>query len=156
MAGVTRYTRSMMALPAEAAKAEVQELSNLDDNPVCKVQFDAEVPCITVIWKRPFTSAQLRFVGERLIDMIRQHKVSKILGDDTALPLIDADDQKWLAENWIPRAAAAGLRVAANKSPEAYFGRLAIERIKEAQRQLTIRSFEQFEQARGWLKGVRA
>lgn len=144
-----------MGPSAEATQAEVQVLSDLQDNPVCRVHFDAEVPCITVIWKRPCTSAQLRYVSERLIDMIRQHKVAKILGDDTALPLIDTDDQKWIAENWIPRAAEAGLRVAANKSPEAYFGRLALENIKEAQRQLTIRSFEQFEQAWRWLKGVR-
>jgi hypothetical protein len=45
--------------------------------------------------------------------------------------------------------------VAANKSPEAYFGRLALEHIKESQGVVTIRSFEQFEQARRWLKGVR-
>ena len=46
--------------------------------------------------------------------------------------------------------------MAANKSPEAYFGRLAVERIKDSQGLVTIRSFEQFEQARRWLKGVRA
>jgi hypothetical protein len=112
---------------AASQHPEVGELlSDLQDNPVCSVRFDADVPCVTVIWKRPATSAQLRFVGERLVELIRQHKVAKILGDDTALPLIEPDDQKWFAEDWFPRAAAAGLKVAANKSPEAYFGRLAL------------------------------
>jgi hypothetical protein len=141
---------------ADAEQAEVRTLlADLQDNPVCTVRFDPDVPCVTVIWKRPATSAQFRFVGDRLVELIRQHKVSKILGDDTALPLIEPDDQKWFAEEWAPRAAAAGLKVAANKSPESYLGRLAVERIKQHQRQLTIRSFEHFEQARRWLKDVR-
>jgi hypothetical protein len=146
-----------MTHSGDAGQSEASELlANLQDNPVCSVQFDAEVPCLTVIWKRPATSAQLRFVSERLLELIRQHKVSKVLGDDTALPLIEDDDQTWFVEDWFPRAAAAGLKVAANKSPEAYFGRLAVERIKDSQGLVTIRSFEQFEQARRWLKGVRA
>jgi hypothetical protein len=140
----------------DAEQAEVRALlADLQDNPVCTVRFDPDVPCVTVIWKRPATSAQLRFVGERLVELIRQHKVAKMLGDDTALPSIDPEDQEWLADDWAPRAAAAGLKVAANKSPESYLGRLSVERFKQRQRQLTIRSFEHFEQARRWLKDVR-
>jgi hypothetical protein len=145
-----------MSCLGKAEQVEARKLlSDLQNNPVCAVRFDADVPCVTVVWKRPATSAQLRFVGERLLELIATHKVSKILGDDTALALIEAEDQRWLVENWFPRAAQAGLKVAANKSPEAYFGRLAIERIKDSQRLVTIRSFEQFEHARRWLKGVR-
>src|SRR5438046_336166 len=85
-----------MTHSGDAGQSEASELlANLRDNPVCSVQFDAEVPCLTVIWKRPATSAQLRFVSERLLELIRQHKVSKVLGDDTALPLIEDDDQGW-------------------------------------------------------------
>src|SRR5690242_14428246 len=104
-----------MSCLGKAEEAEARELlSDLQNNPVCTVRFDADVPCITVVWKRPATSAQLRFVSERLLELIARHKVSKILGDDTALPLIEAEDQKWLVENWFPRAAQAGLKVAAN------------------------------------------
>jgi hypothetical protein len=39
--------------------------------------------------------------------------------------------------------------------PDAYFCRLAAERSKQRRRLLTVRSFEQFEQARRWLKSVR-
>jgi hypothetical protein len=129
--------------------------SDLLDTPVCTVRHDPDASCLTVIWKAPASSAQLRFVGERLLELIQQYKVAKLLGDDTALPLIEPDDQKWFIENWFPRAAAAGLRVAANKSPDAYFGRLAVEHIKDGQGLVTIRSFEHFEQARRWLKYVR-
>lgn len=55
----------------------------------------------------------------------------------------------------MPRAVAAGLKLAANKSPEAYFGRLAVETIKASQSLLAIRSFDHFDEARRWLKNVR-
>jgi hypothetical protein len=124
-------------------------------NPVCSVLFDADLPCLTVIWKRQASSAQLRCLHERLIELLREYKVNKLLGDDTALPSIDPEDQVWIAQDWLPRAVAAGLKLAANKSPEAYFGRLAVETIKASQSLLAMRSFEHFEEAPRWLKNAR-
>ena len=130
-------------------------LSDLENNPVCSVLLDTEVPCLTVVWKRQATSAQLRAVHERLIELLRQYKLNKMLGDDTALPQIEPEDQVWIAHDWMPRAVAAGLKLAANKSPEAYFGRLAVETIKASQSLLAIRSFDHFDEARRWLKNAR-
>jgi hypothetical protein len=130
-------------------------LSDLENNPVCSVLLDADVPCLTVVWKREASSEQLRAVLEKLIELIRQHKISKVLGDDTALPQIQPEDQDWIVRDWMPRAVEAGLKLAANKSPEAYFGRLAVETIKANQSLLAIRSFEHFEEARRWLKNAR-
>lgn len=42
-----------------------ESLSDLENNPVCSVLLDADVPCLTVVWKRQATSAQLRAVHER-------------------------------------------------------------------------------------------
>jgi hypothetical protein len=139
-----------------AETLEARELlSDLQNNPVCSVVVDADVPCLTVVWKREASSAQLRVVLEKVIELIRQHEIHKVLGDDTALPQIKPEDQTWIARDWMPRAVAAGLRLAANKSPEAYFGRLAVETIKASQSLLAIRSFEHFEEARRWLKNAR-
>ena len=132
-----------------------ESLSDLENNPVCSVLLDSEVPCLTVVWKRQATSVQLRALHERLLELLRKHKIHKILGDDTALPLIEPEDQAWIVQDWLPRAVAAGLKLAANKSPEAYFGRLAIEAIKASQSLLAIRSFDHFDEARRWLKNAR-
>jgi hypothetical protein len=134
--------------------AEREPPLDLEDNPVCSVLLDTDVPCLTVIWKRQADSAQLRALLERLLELLYEHKVNKILGDDTALPLIEPEDQAWIAHDWMPRAVTAGLRLAANKSPDAYFGRLAIETIKASQSVLAIRSFDHFEEARRWLKNA--
>ena len=136
--------------------AEAPKLpQNLENNPVCSVLLDADVPCLTVVWKRQATSEQLRALHERLLELLRKHKLNKILGDDTALPQIEPEDQAWIVQDWMPRAVAAGLKLAANKSPEAYFGRLAVETIKASQSLLAIRSFDHFEEARRWLKNAR-
>ena len=54
----------------------------------------------------------------------------------------------------MPRAVAAGLKLAANKSPEAYFGRLAVVTIEASRSLLAIRSFDQFDEAQftAWVK----
>jgi len=143
-----------MAGAGETVEAR-ESLSALENSQVCSVLLDADVPCLTVVWKRQATSEQLRAVHERLLEFLREYKINKILGDDTALPLIEPDDQVWIAHDWMPRAVAAGLKLAANKSPEAYFGRLAVETIKASQSLLAIRSFDRFEEARRWLKNAR-
>jgi hypothetical protein len=139
----------------EGTLGERASLSDLESTPVCSVLLDADVPCLTVVWKRQATSVQLRAVHERLLEFLRTYKLNKILGDDTALPLIEPEDQAWIASDWMPRAVAAGLKLAANKSPEAYVGRLAVETIKASQSLLAIRSFDHFDEARRWLKNAR-
>ena len=94
-----------------------------------------------------------RFIHECLIQMLRQHQASKILGDDTALPTVHADDRTWIVEDWMPRAIAAGLKTTASKSSVAYFGRLSTENIRaQAPGDLTIRFFNSLEDARQWLR----
>jgi hypothetical protein len=58
---------------------------NLADNPIYAVALDDAIPCIRVQWRSYATSTQLRFVHESLIGLIERHRVSNVLGDDTAL-----------------------------------------------------------------------
>lgn len=130
-------------------------LRNIGDNPICCVSYDASVPCLVVVWRGYATSTQLRFVHERILELLEEHRVAKILGDNSGLPTVHADDQKWLIENWMPRAKAAGLRAAAAKQPVSYFGRLAINTLHSAMPAGVIaRSFGQLDDARRWLETV--
>ena len=127
-------------------------LENLGDNPICCVALDASVPCIRVVWKRYATSTQLRFIHERLLRMLEDSRVGKILGDDTQLPMIHAEDQRWIVENWMPRAQTAGLTTVATKRPASYFGQLSVDAVKSvAPEGLAIRTFEDMSQAQAWL-----
>ena len=141
--------RRLVAAEASDGLALSMDLRN---NPICSVSFNESIPCITVVWKRYATSMQLRFVYEAIIQMLRTHRVNKILRDDTALPTIHTEDQQWIVQNWMPRAVRAGLRVVANKISESYFGQMSTGRIHTlAPAALTLRSFDDVEQARQWL-----
>jgi hypothetical protein len=128
-------------------------LKNVLENPICSIAIDENERCITVVWKQYATQLQLRFVHEKLLHLIREHGAYKILGDDTALPTIPSEDRAWIAQDWMPRAVGSGLRFAASKQPESYFGKLSISSLHAAAPPgLQCRSFEKLEEAQQWLQ----
>ena len=135
----------------------LQLLRDVADNPVCSISLDETIPCVVVTWKQYATSTQLRYVHENIIRLLEQHRVSKILGDDTGLATIHTEDQKWIVGNWMPRAMASGLRAAASKSPSSYFGKVSVDEVQAAAPAgLALRSFADMEEARQWLKSQSA
>ena len=122
---------------------------------VCNVVFDSAVPCIAVLWKCYVTSPQLREVHEHILQLLRVHQVHFILGDDTALPVILAEDQRWIAQDWMPRAQAVGLKAIASKRSSSYFGQLSVQCVQSiAPAGLAFRSFDKMEDGRAWLRSV--
>jgi hypothetical protein len=135
----------------------LQLLSCLNDNPICSVQVDADVPCVAVVWKRYATSMQLRFVHENILALLKQHSLRALLGDDTALPTIHVEDRRWITESWLPRATAAGLVVIANVKPTAPWAQAAVSSVQGIlARYMNIGSFEDWETARAWLRNAAA
>lgn len=133
----------------------IKLLNNLKDNPICSVSLEESVPCIKVIWKQYATSTQLRFIHESILRLLQKHGVVKILGDDTALLTIHAEDQAWIVHDWMPRAIAAGLKFASSKNPDSYFGKVSVSSVQSALPiGIVVRSFERLDDAKRWLSGV--
>jgi hypothetical protein len=129
--------------------------NNLEDNPICTVSHDPGIPCLVVRWKGYATSIQIRYIHECLIRLIAEHRVGKVLGDDTELVSIAEMDQHWIVRDWMPRAISAGLRTAASIKPHAHFGQTSISRILSiTPADLAVRSFDSAEEARNWLCSV--
>ena len=127
-------------------------LENFRDNPICSIVHDEANRCIIVIWKQYASHIQFRYIHEKLLSLICEHGVNKILGDDTALPAIPSEDRFWVIDEWFPRAVECGLRFAASKRPDSHFGKLAVSHIQSAAPAgLKCLSFERLEEAREWL-----
>jgi len=127
-------------------------LAHPDDNPICSVSLDSQLPAVIVTWKRYATSTQLRFIHEYVLDLLRQRKLIKLLEDQTSLATIHSEDQDWIAKDWMPRAVAAGLHAIAAKSPTSYFGNLSVSHIHaRAPKSLAIRAFTDLDDCRQWL-----
>jgi hypothetical protein len=130
-------------------------LKNLKDNPICSLTFDEAIPAVVIIWRQYATSTQLRFIHESILGLLQKHAASKILGDDTDLPTIPAEDQAWIVEDWMPRAIVAGLKFACCKRPDSYFGRVSVRSVQSvAPKGLATREFDNFDEARRWLKSA--
>jgi hypothetical protein len=132
-------------------------LENFQDNPICSILQDEANHCIIVIWKQYATQIQFRYIHEKLLSLICEHSIDKILGDDTALPAIPSEDRFWVIDEWFPRAVECSLRFAASKRPDSHVGKLAVTHIQSAAPAgLKCRSFERLEEAREWLDTVTA
>ncbi len=130
-------------------------LRNPESNPICDLDFDPEIPCICVVWKRYATSLQLRFVHEQILHKLKKYQCHAILGNDTALQTIHAEDQRWIVEDWMPRAVASGLKWIASKRPSSHFGRIAVDSVRAiAPPGLDLCSFGELEDARHWLNAA--
>lgn len=108
-------------------------LRNPYDNPICKLSYNHEI----------------------ILCMLVKHSASKILGDDSDLPIIHAEDQRWIVQQWLPRARTAGLKAAASVLSLTFFGRVAIGSIQSRfVRHVQVRNFRKVHSARSWLKDV--
>jgi hypothetical protein len=131
-------------------------LRDLEDNPICSLTRDDDVPCLFISWRGYVSSLQFRFVHENMLVLLQQNSLRKLLGDDTNLPMIHAEDQAWVIEDWLPRATDAGLRAVAHKSPFAHFGKVSVDNVASRIRaKILLRTFERVEEAREWLRAVR-
>jgi hypothetical protein len=122
------------------------------NNPVCSMTFNPATRCIDIVWKMYATSLQIRYIHECMLDLIRTHRAVRILGDDTSLGVIHADDEAWIANDWFPRAIAAGIAKGASKSPQAWFARQSVRRIQaSAPSGVSLESFQDLGAAQAWL-----
>jgi len=117
------------------------------------IDYDAEVPCVVMIWKGYATSAAFRDGNARVLTEITERRASKLLGDVTDFVLIGAEDQAWLNEVWIPRAMHAGLRKVALVQPSFYFNRVAIDSVaqKVDRDRVELGFFDNRDAAKVWL-----
>jgi hypothetical protein len=118
------------------------------------IGYDADIPCVVMIWKGYATSAAFREGNARVLSEIAERRASKLLGDVTDFVLIGAEDQAWLNEVWIPRAMHAGLRKVALVQPSFYFNRVAIDTVAQKldRDRVQLGFFENRDAAKEWLK----
>src|SRR3569623_128773 len=131
-------------------------VENPHDNPICLLSYDATVCCVTDVWRKYATSAQFRLIHEAILDMLVLYKSEKVLGDDTALPVIHAEDQKWIIEERLTRAKAAGLKALATTVSRSFYGRLTIGSVQAGMaREIAINAFPIIQLALNWLQKFR-
>jgi len=126
------------------------------DTPYVCVRWIGGGPWVLVEWKAWANSSEFRAAHETVLIALRENHASRNLIDATASKVVSNDDQKWLIETWIPRAAAAGRRWTAVVMPKSALARTISENIDKRPRpNLTkVEYFDTVEEATAWLSTV--
>jgi len=149
---VTRLRNLVRRLKTDSIDS-AELVASLTENPICTVDVDESIPCVTVIWKRYASSLQLRFVHEKILELLRQRNLRAVLGDDLALPTLHAEDQRWILGDWIPRAKEAGLTAVASRRSASHWAQIAIDSLQaELLSFVEVQSFDDWITAREWLR----
>src|SRR5487761_1469503 len=126
------------------------------DTPYVLIRWDGDGPWVCVKWKAWANSSEYRAAQEVVISALRENHASRNLVDSTNRRVVTDNDQKWLVENWMPRAVAAGRRFTAIVMPTSALGRTIAENIDNYGRSKdnVIEHFETVKAASAWLSTV--
>lgn len=124
---------------------------------VYNIYFNSHLDAVVMEWDGYANSRQFREGTEEMLRILRQFKASRVLGDIADMVLIGMEDQKWLEEDFLPRAISAGFRTIAMVRPSSYFNKVAVESVsyKIDKEKLDIQFFSNREEAEDWLKAMR-
>lgn len=119
---------------------------------VADVTWDANWNVVHIEAKGWADTAESHAVLDSAIRAMTDHQDSRWLFDGREMNAIKQADQDWITEVWLPRALAAGLRVAAIVIPRSGLAMMNIDDMaKAADNAIDVRYFSTVEKARQWL-----
>jgi hypothetical protein len=124
------------------------------DEPFLTISWDPDDRIICAQWKDEVDSAGLRRGLDAGLALIREKQARRWLVDSRLLGAIDPADVKWVNDEWMPQAAAAGLTAMAFVLARKVVMQLTIKafvaRINE--REIANAYFDDIDAARAWLR----
>ena len=119
---------------------------------VADVMWDANWNVVHIEAKGWPDTAESHPVLDSAMRAMTDHRGSRWLFDGREMKAIKSSDLRWLIEVWLPRALAAGLRVAAIVMPRSGAAMKNIDDMaKVAEGEVVVRYFSSVENARRWL-----
>lgn len=114
----------------------------------------ATLPCIVMKWRGNPTSKDFREGTEKMLDLLKLKKFTKVISDVKQMELITADDQEWVLNEFLPKALKEGFRVMAFINSDEYLTNLIVEnmayRIKLEN--MNFGFFDNYQTAEEWIK----
>jgi SpoIIAA-like len=119
---------------------------------VARVKWDASSQGAHIEWQGWAKPAEFRAANDALVEAIKDHHGSRILGDSRHIKVIQKSDQEWVNEDWFPRILAAGLTRMALVIPASGLAKMNIDdMVGRVADQLDVAYFATMDEAREWL-----
>lgn len=124
-----------------------------------------EIPNLSIRWDEELESVFMEWTGfvqgeafkqtvNQGLELLMAQKGCKWLADLSQMGVIAQEDQRWLDEEWFPRAAQAGVKYIAMIQPAKVLSQMSVRRVTAKTGGLEIETayFDSPETAKEWLK----
>jgi len=117
------------------------------------VSWDERIQAVTVVWKGFVTLDKVRTGLEKALELYQVKGKGKWLADTTQIMPFGKEAERWVNEDWFPRAIQAGVKKMALLIPKSSLGKMSLESLmgKEPGTDLTTAYFDNQEAAKKWL-----
>jgi hypothetical protein len=122
-----------------------------------QISIDETVPCLEWIAKKNLLSAEFRASEEKSLQLYLQHKAKyprlQWFVDSRNVVSVTAEDSQWVAQEILPKFAAAGLKKEGFVVPKSVIGKMVVNNyVSDAGKTIEIKVFDNVEATKSWLK----
>jgi hypothetical protein len=79
----------------------------------CQVSYCPDYKCVIIEWLDMPSSDEFRKGCDTALELLREKGLQKFLVNNSKAKLFSVSDQRWLNDDWLPRAEKAGYRYSA-------------------------------------------
>jgi hypothetical protein len=99
------------------------------NTPICQIYYVEEQDYVHTNWEGFCPTKTFKEASNAIITAMEETGTGKVLFDSTRSKLASPDDQKWILEDWLPRAIMAGYNRYAYILPNDVFGQFSFKKV---------------------------
>ena len=117
------------------------------------ISWDENIQTLTVIWKGFVTLDKIRTGLEKALELYQAKGKGRWLADTSQIMPFSKEAERWMNEDWFPRAIKTGIKKMAVLIPKSTLGKMSVESLmgKVPGTNLTTAYFDNQEAAKRWL-----
>lgn len=126
------------------------------DKTHCKIYHENDPNCIRLVWNGFAKPEDFKEACNAALDLLVEHKTSKLIVDNRNSAVVSKDNQEWLAQVWYPMAYAKGYRTSAVIVGDNALNQISIKKIEASRTggEFNTQHFQDIESAKNWLKSI--
>ena len=124
------------------------------ESEACNIYFNPKLNCAHTVWKGDYAGGQgLHTILNEIVKLLEKKEVGLIVADARKMKLISTADQKWIVDDWYPRALKAGFYCQALIVTEATLNEMTIKQIVDVYDDNKVRTkyFKSYDEAEAWV-----
>jgi hypothetical protein len=118
------------------------------------IRWDEELESVFMEWTGFVQGEVFKQAVNQGLELLIAQKGCKWLADLSQMAVIAQEDQRWLDEEWFPRAAQAGVKYIAMIRPAKVLSQMSVRRVtgKTGDLEMETAYFDSLEKAKEWIK----